>query len=249
MVLGIVLHPPVYMSWGLAGSTLLVGRWMYFLLYKGAPSEEHDLGVAVMIPVFVLSCGINLWIHDLTPVTLDWLLARLDFGIAPWVRSWSLGYPAVYRLLEIVYFALPFFMALCAFGLNGQARLRLMRATFLGAALAGLCYILCPAVGPELVKCPSAARNCMPSMHLAWAMMLFLASSGGWKWLFGLIAFLTAWATLATGEHYILDLIAAVPWAYLMMWLTEGETQPASAKLSAAQGSNLLHPPKTSRDS
>lgn len=54
-------------------------------------------------------------------------------------------------------------------------------------------------------------RNCMPSLHTAWALALFLHSRQGPRWLrwggtFWLVATLTA--TLGFGYHYAVDLIA-----------------------------------------
>ena len=60
-----------------------------------------------------------------------------------------------------------------------------------------------------------SARNGVPSMHFGWAFALWLSSL--WfrplwiKVVFFVLMALNIFATLATGEHYLLDLIVAVP--------------------------------------
>ena len=67
--------------------------------------------------------------------------------------------------------------------------------------------------GPSLVM-PSF-RNGFPSMHLGWALLIWLATAmQGNKWLKVLgpaISILTILATLAKGEHYLIDLVVSVP--------------------------------------
>ncbi|MGX1812140.1 phosphatase PAP2 family protein [Nocardia sp. NPDC055321] len=75
-----------------------------------------------------------------------------------------------------------------------------------------------PNVLPTLNFTPSAlpfdtetARNCMPSMHTAWALALFVHSRGGPRWLrwAGSIWLIgTLLATLGFGYHYGVDLVA-----------------------------------------
>src|SRR5262249_43292101 len=58
-------------------------------------------------------------------------------------------------------------------------------------------------------------RNGMPSMHFAWALLLWLnARQLGNRWLFGFFSALLALnfvATMALGEHYLIDLVASAP--------------------------------------
>jgi len=60
----------------------------------------------------------------------------------------------------------------------------------------------------------AAPRNCMPSLHLAGALAVFWNSRRwpGWgRILAALYLLITAFATLALGEHYLVDLVVAVP--------------------------------------
>lgn len=113
--------------------------------------------------------------------------------------------------------------------------------TFLVLGLVGpICYVLFPVVGPVLAFGPQGngleladvwpdlvpalpasvdsmpfdgitPRNCMPSLHTAWALSLFIHSRRGPLWLrwggaFWLVCTLVA--TLGLGAHYGLDLVA-----------------------------------------
>ena len=88
-----------------------------------------------------------------------------------------------------------------------------MQAGVLGSLL----YLLCPAVGPVWAQTPGAPRNCMPSMHLTWALLLFCYSPRWLRPFAAIFALLTALATLGLGEHYVLALVAALPFTWLML--------------------------------
>ena len=67
------------------------------------------------------------------------------------------------------------------------------------------------------------ARNAMPSLHAAWIYLVFWYSrnlSLAEKVLAGLFVFFTLCGTLGTGEHYFIDLIAAVPFSLFILALT-----------------------------
>jgi PAP2 superfamily protein len=75
---------------------------------------------------------------------------------------------------------------------------------------------------PRLVLEPvafSGVRDAMPSLHLAWTLLVWWYSRG-LSWIDRLVAIaflaLTAFATLGTGEHWFVDLIVAFPFALLI---------------------------------
>lgn len=78
---------------------------------------------------------------------------------------------------------------------------------------------------PRLVLEPVAVpgvRDAMPSLHLAWTLLVWWFSKG-LSWIdrfvaFGFLAF-TAFATLGTGEHWFIDLVVAFPFALLIQAL------------------------------
>ena len=101
-----------------------------------------------------------------------------------------------------------------------------------GAVGAGLYHIF-PAVGPAVAfptfpelpqpagmtpattyYDPGYVRNCMPSLHTAWALLIVI-NAAGLANMFRRLAILSAGlvmiATLVLGQHYLVDLIVAVP--------------------------------------
>jgi hypothetical protein len=65
----------------------------------------------------------------------------------------------------------------------------------------------------------SGIRNAFPSLHMGWALLAWWYSKGLSRWTrFGLLLFLagTVLATLGLGEHYLVDLAAAFPFALLI---------------------------------
>ncbi|HEY3930419.1 MAG TPA: phosphatase PAP2 family protein [Candidatus Koribacter sp.] len=118
---------------------------------------------------------------------------------------------------------------------------------FVAFAIAGpidvVLFLLVPGVGPiyafpnfpipplhtadvaRLVLEPivvTAPRNAIPSLHLTWALLAYWNTRRGPLWLRVLTFILvigTVLATLGTGQHYLVDLIAAVPFSLLVQAL------------------------------
>ena len=106
------------------------------------------------------------------------------------------------------------------------------------------CYELVPAIGPKaffgaafpslhvdlaslLAKPlhdvdPTHVRNAMPSLHTTGAILIYLVTrrlSRGARWLAGGFLLLTLLATLGLGEHYLPDLVVAMPFVLLIRGL------------------------------
>lgn len=138
----------------------------------------------------------------------------------------------------VVYNLLPVNLCLlCALWLRRRpAGAPDVRLVFAALGIVGFAlYQLCPAAGPkylfgaafpdhpplvsalaiETVGIPHAARNAMPSLHVAWCLLVVYNSRWYSSWLLRIYAAvslaLTAAATLGLGEHYLVDLIVAVP--------------------------------------
>lgn len=183
--------------------------------------------------------------HDLHLFKIDaafggvaqWTAQAIHDG-PPWLRQGTRG---VYEFLPVL-----FFPVLALLIRENKARtLHGWRAMLLPYAIAWVCYAWLPATGPivmfglndfpqnippldqlqsAMVSVQPAMRNAMPSMHLSgaiWVMMMAAALRR--KWLFALsVLFVagTAWATLALGEHYLIDLVVAIPFAASVgLWL------------------------------
>ena len=124
--------------------------------------------------------------------------------------------------LMLSYIALPLLIGL-AWVLEQDLVMR--RAILLGGTLCFAFYGLFPAVGPGHYdwtrQAPlSAPDNCMPSMHLTWALLIAI-NARSLRLRLGLWIYvgLTIASTLALREHYLVDLIAAVPYTIAIQWL------------------------------
>jgi len=74
-------------------------------------------------------------------------------------------------------------------------------------------------VVPILMK---GARNAIPSLHMAWVLLIWWNSRGLPRWVRAIaLAFVwfTVLATLGTGEHYFVDLVVAFPFSLMVQAL------------------------------
>lgn len=144
---------------------------------------------------------------------------------------------------HFTYLLLPVPMAMvCAAHLRQKISAPLyMVEVFLCAGLLGyLLYLTFPAAGPVYVAGPEypgsplplsvlrhwpiqmvplswrMARNCMPSLHVTWALLIWF-NCKPFSRLVRRLAFafllITLFDTLGTGEHYLIDLVVAFPFA------------------------------------
>jgi hypothetical protein len=159
----------------------------------------------------------------------SWVIGRM-FVDHHWLRTAS-GY---------VYNSLPLGLAIClAFQWRDRKRkiwypLDLRWVSLTLGCVGFLLYQICPAAGPVylfpnqfplvvpnldwIVAAPGwlgeVPRNGMPSLHLAWTMLLFWNVRHRAWWISlaaAMYVMLTALATLGLGEHYLVDLMVAVP--------------------------------------
>ena len=202
--------------------------------------------VAAAIVAFVLASlvALNLTVSGRSRV-LDSYLYVFD-GSLGFQPSFVLGQLfARYRPLAAVargsYFALPLVIALASAGyLRSGSPWRPLAILTSAGVLGYLLYWVFPATGPLYVAGATfpnlphsfatlgqmhphpitlpipAPRNAMPSLHMAWALLLwfccrpFSRLSRGFALAYVL---LTVVATLGTGEHYLADLVVALPFS------------------------------------
>ena len=243
---------------GLCGALVGMGVLAAFALRERAP-RLTVLGAAG-IPAFMLVQG---WFRDQiagkSPFTYDAVLLALDralgFDPAYTVGRWFVSLPLVSATCALLYAALPVQVALVyAAAVRGKAvRADPVRLLLTCAALqlvGAVVYRVVPAVGPRyvfdgfpytrpeiapvLVAAPlEYARNAVPSVHFALALVLLRASRGA-GWVFASSVGWTAaigLATLGMGEHYLIDLVVAVPVAFGMeaLWERRGFARPLLA--------------------
>jgi hypothetical protein len=224
------------------------------------PDPATDRALLIVSCVFALVAAIALptvvETAQVLPTAWDARAYALDSAL-PW-HSFHVGRllaiaPRVRAVAQFVYdqifVMLPVLVAL-------RMRLRSRPAT----ELLGLCvftpifgqigYFITPVIGPAYafqaefpnvlpilerlpagdVPVPPYLRNCMPSLHTAWALLLFwntrpfrlpVRAAG-----LGVLVFMVI-ATLGFGFHYVVDLIAAVPFAVAAqaIWTTVDESR------------------------
>lgn len=175
--------------------------------------------------------------------TADHALANLSWRTGELLQA-SGG--AVQLVVETVYIELPVAaMVVAIFQLRkGWPSHHIVRSFLLVGLIGPLFYLLFPVVGPiyaygvegngfELAnvwpkQIPFHAvpesfrfddvtpRNCMPSLHTAWSLLIFIHTRSGPRLMraFGTFWFVvTLFATLALGYHYGVDLVAGVVFA------------------------------------
>ena len=179
-----------------------------------------------------------------TPLTYDRLLYAVDYkfgGPPSWVIGRLFrAHASLFLACAYAYNSLPLGMVACMWlrWRDRQNRVHetadlLWMAVSLGI-VGFLLYQVCPAAGPiylfpkqfpyavpsvvGLATSPApmqaVPRNAMPSLHVAWMLLLFWNTRNR-AWWIRLLAtaylVLTALATLGLGEHYLADLIVAPP--------------------------------------
>ena len=189
--------------------------------------------------------------EKLHPKTFDLFLISFDaslrvpfsfltgqaFWTWPWLRFFCL----------VIYIALPLPLALVyAAHLRGKKEnaFAVMLAFLVTGPFGILCYNMVPAIGPAHFfgaafpfHPPSTAdvlrttvipilttgpRNAMPSLHLAWVLLVWWNSRGLSLWIRAIaitFVILTAMATIGTGEHYFVDLVVAFPFSLMVQAL------------------------------
>jgi hypothetical protein len=172
--------------------------------------------------------------------------------------------PPLHLLCAVIYHCLPVGLTVvhaARLRTDPHARPTLMLAFVLIAVFGYPLYFLLPLVGPrEAWACleppvafpprspPSAAlawlepsasalRNCMPSLHTAWSLTLALEARRLSRPVaaFGILWFLcTELATLGLGEHWLIDLIVAVPYTLAIYPVAAGMVRSPRAWVTVA---------------
>ena len=200
--------------------------------------------LAALIPGFTIINAFFIPLSiELCPSTYDGLLYAVDgaFGAQPSFLAGQLlvRWPLLANVAMVVYNTLPFEFVLV---LLLQLRVgRLPNGSvfwpFISAAVVGfLVYLVFPVVGPvylfekdfphappaihEVLAVPPAVpdvpRNCMPSLHTTWVLLLWWHARPLARWaraLAGTYLVFTLLATLGYGVHYACDLLVAFPFA------------------------------------
>jgi hypothetical protein len=227
---------------GMGAVQLLAIRWIWACTAGKHVSLTNMLHGA-LIPLLCMGSMIAVGLAAyVTPITYDRIIFAFDLHLDPAAPSWKVGtffrtHLWFYVLCGHVYNSLPLALSAC---LALQWREKTKRFPVdLGTALLALgvvgfaLYQICPVSGPVYLfpqdfpaqlpalsnagpaPLPTVPRNGMPSLHVAWTFLLFwnLRSRRVLGPLAAAYLILTALATLGSGEHYLADLMVAIPLA------------------------------------
>jgi hypothetical protein len=152
------------------------------------------------------------------------------------------GRPLVWDIVSIVYYAIPVPVALLCAERMARKPVEVGRLLCLFGSLSVVgfsVYAICPATGPiyafrawfpsqvphlsytalgAALAVPGAPRNAMPSLHFGTALLVFWNTAHlriPSRIAAGLFLAGTSFAVLALGEHYLIDVIVAVPFVLM----------------------------------
>jgi|HubBroStandDraft_2_1064218.scaffolds.fasta_scaffold336430_1 membrane-associated phospholipid phosphatase len=250
---------PLFLFYGLVAVAIL---WTASAVRKDDRYDDFCVGAGLLfffLGVLIPMTVVESWLR---PLTWDGRLQHVDQALG--LNGFGLGRlyassPWFHLLIRSVYETLPVAFAL---GWIVDRSKTMLRAVVIGGILAFPLYILVPACGPAHVFAgypvhtivPSGLiavdlgvpRNCFPSLHCTWALLLALnAKPRGLKLVLTIYAVLVAISTVACGEHYFADVIAAVPFTFgvqsiavrkeqIRAWLQNSRLSMASQRFSSS---------------
>ena len=176
---------------------------------------------------FLSSSGLPL--YDQYLYQLDTVLGQPGFAAGRLLAQ----SPPLHAICYWAYVAVPVVLPIAY--LTTASPGRYVASLMLSVGLGFACYWLIPAAGPrftfpsypwhepaitaQVLYIPGAFPNCVPSLHLTWA--LLTARYSRWRSMMWTFVALTVASTLGLGEHYAVDLIVAVPFTAVLVWLVE----------------------------
>jgi hypothetical protein len=234
---------------------LLMIRWLR--LPADRKHTEWLLVVTLLVePAGMLCQATANGISVLEPMKYDLYIYRIDEALgfhSFWLGEAVAHLPSLRVLVSVSYGLLAVAM-LSVFAANllwesEAAALKVARTLALNLFLALPIYLLIPVCGPQFAfpafpawpgaiaahpLAIAAAPNGIPSVHTSSALLVlwFLR-----KWKLGRVAgvlflALTVFATLSSGQHYVFDLLCAVPYATFLIWLHEQRTDSSAIELA-----------------
>jgi len=221
--------------------TLVLVLWMicrWSLVPADRTRTEWMLVMSCLaVPLGGLAHAVANYLSQVRPLKYDEYVYQIDalFGQPSFVLGrWVQAHFALRVLISVSYQLTPMVIvgvfALYLWGRSKEESLCVLRVFLLNLASAPLFYLLFPVCGPMFafpgfpyiephLLAPhtvllTAAPNAVPSIHMSSA-LLILWFLRPWRWasaLGWLFLALTVLATLAGGEHYLFDLLCAIPY-------------------------------------
>lgn len=226
-----------------AGSILVM---LLDLVWTGSSRYSSFLRDSLLLPLFTLIAALCMQVTTFSPhLSFDFLLYRFDseLGLAPGyvVATWFRKLPWIGIGSYLIYKGLLMFPALYrgwASYKGKVAKINLIHAFVIAGIIGFALYQVCPAIGPhvtfgqsfpdhlppanavpETVFRSTSVPNAMPSLHMTWALLVWMAAwELGWFASLNASVFVvfTGLATLGLGEHYLIDLIVSIPLAMMV---------------------------------
>ena len=195
------------------------------------------------IPLFAFITALLLVFTGIAnPTTKDAVLLEADRalgGLPSYAIATALtGHAALWTFARIAYGWLPLELALVVAvavrrGLPAMRPGPILFACALAGVLGAAAYWICPATGPreafpgfpslrpgplpltEISVAPRFPRNAIPSLHFTWAWLLWrMTRPLPWLHYLALACLIgVVVGTLGFGEHYVIDLVVALPFA------------------------------------
>jgi hypothetical protein len=240
MHLAVNLFPVTFLVLTLLG-------WLVLAKYRGQIEQLLALAVAVLAAQWIVALALNTLTAMNLP-TYDLYVYRID-GLLGFQPSFALGrlllpHAGLMHFLDATYqsvlIATTVVIAI-AIWRNDSETGWAIRAFALELGLAPLFYLLCPVCGPGFAFRSlfpyvqpsvslhtvhiSAQPNGVPSIHLSTALLIlwFARRMPLGRWLAGAYVMLTLLTTLGSGEHYLFDLVIAVPYSVAVAWIASRE--------------------------
>lgn len=224
----------------------------------GQKTRMADLGLALGVPAFAMGIAIPLWLEaSISPHTLDYNLyafdASLGFHPSFWVGRMLASHAWLQGICSVAYYGLPLMVVILATGPAVRVmRPNLLKVLIIAGVVGGTLYMVVPASSPlfvlhsrfpfdpppvdqftstALLNVPrSDFRNCMPSLHFGWTLLIFLNVRWSlWRRIgSGLLVILIMISTVGFGQHYLIDLIVAVPFILAVQEASEQQWFPTA---------------------
>jgi hypothetical protein len=164
---------------------------------------------------------LNLWMSEHFPHTID---ARLwQWNVALHLDPITVVYfleahEILWYAMEAVHTSLAIVMTI-AWLVEQNAMLR--RAVAMAWVGGWILSAALPAVGPHwyLDGYTVTMRHCIPAIEWTWALLLAINARSRLRTPLWIYAGLLAVAEIMLGEHYLVDLIVALPYAFAVQWL------------------------------
>jgi hypothetical protein len=222
--------------------------------WKGPQKTRHQLSLfGVFLFSYVLaSIGFCIsFARMVCRYKLDYLLYAFDGSLGSHfnfiVGRISSAHRPFQTAFDLTYDSLGLFWSLIfAAHINRpNNRMNILKLNVANAMIGFSLFFIYPAMGPRYAfpsfpELPASVPltpallygipNAMPSLHVATALLIFfLARPSRWlRWITGVYLVMTVLAVFATGEHYMVDAVVAIPYSLIVMAFcsTTGERKP-----------------------